>query len=82
MSQLFASGGQSTGASASASVLPMNVQRLFCILQIGVTLLIGSHPLGKVKGFADVIKVPSQFVLGLSQREIIEGGPGLIRRQP
>ena len=26
MSQLFASGGQSTGASASASVLPMNTQ--------------------------------------------------------
>ena len=26
MSQLFTSGGQSTGASASASVLPMNIQ--------------------------------------------------------
>ena len=26
MSQLFPSGGQSTGASASASVLPMNIQ--------------------------------------------------------
>ena len=29
MSQLFASGGQSIGASASASVLPMNIQDLF-----------------------------------------------------
>ena len=29
MSQLFASGGQSIGASASASVLPMNIQGLF-----------------------------------------------------
>ena len=29
MSQLFASGGQSTGVSASASVLPMNIQDLF-----------------------------------------------------
>ena len=29
MSQLFASGGQSTGASASASVLPMNIQSWF-----------------------------------------------------
>ena len=29
MSQLFASGGQSVGASASASVLPMNFQDLF-----------------------------------------------------
>ena len=29
MSQLFASGGQSIGASASASVLPMNIQDWF-----------------------------------------------------
>ena len=29
MSQFFASGGQSTGASASASVLPMNIQGWF-----------------------------------------------------
>ena len=29
MSQLFASGGQSTGTSASASVLPMNIQGWF-----------------------------------------------------
>ena len=29
MSQLFASGGQSTGASGLASVLPMNIQGLF-----------------------------------------------------
>ena len=29
MSQLFASGGQSTGVSASASVLPMNIQGWF-----------------------------------------------------
>ena len=31
MSQLFASGGQSISASASASVLPMNVQGLFLL---------------------------------------------------
>ena len=29
MNQLFASGGQSTGASASASILPMNIQGWF-----------------------------------------------------
>ena len=29
MSQFFASGGQSTGASASASILPMNIQDWF-----------------------------------------------------
>ena len=31
MSQLFTSGGQSTGVSASASVLPMNIQHWFCL---------------------------------------------------
>ena len=37
MSQLFISGGQSTGASASASVLPMNIQDWF---PLGLTGLI------------------------------------------
>ena len=37
MSQFFESGGQSTGASASASVLPMNSQNWFCL---GLTGLI------------------------------------------
>ena len=31
MSQLFASGGQSIGASASASILLMNIQGLFLL---------------------------------------------------
>ena len=33
MSQLFASGGQSIGASASASILPMNIGTLKSLLQ-------------------------------------------------
>ena len=37
LSQLFTSGGQSIGASASASVLPMNIQDLF---PLGLTALI------------------------------------------
>ena len=37
MSQVFASGGQSTGASALASVLPMNIQGWF---PLGLTALI------------------------------------------
>ena len=41
MSQLFTSGGQSIGASASASVLPMNIQDLF---PLGLTGLISLHP--------------------------------------
>ena len=35
MSQLFASGGQNTGVSASTSVLPMNTQDLFPLGWIG-----------------------------------------------
>ena len=37
MSQFFASGGQSIGASASASVFPMNIQ---CWFSLGLTVLI------------------------------------------
>ena len=37
MSQLFASGGQSVGASASPTVLPMNIQGWFLL---GLTALI------------------------------------------
>ena len=38
MSWLFASGGQSIGASSSASVLPMSIQDLFPLGFIGLTL--------------------------------------------
>ena len=39
MSFLFTSGGQSTGASASASVLPMNIQDWFPLWLAGLTSL-------------------------------------------
>ena len=42
MSQLFASDGRSIGASASASVLPMNIQDWF---PLGLTGLISLHDL-------------------------------------
>ena len=41
MSPFFASGGQSIGVSASASVLPMNIQDWF---PLGLTGLISLHP--------------------------------------
>ena len=47
-SQLFASGGQSTGASASASVLPMNIQGLF---PLGLTGLISLLSKGHLRVF-------------------------------
>ena len=39
MSQLFASGGQSTGVSASASILPVNIQDWFPLLLTGLISL-------------------------------------------
>ena len=42
MSQLFASGCQSTGASASASVLPMSIQGWFPLRLTGLTSLLST----------------------------------------
>ena len=42
MSQFFTSGGQSTGVSASASVLPMNIQAWFPLDQLDLKELVGS----------------------------------------
>ena len=45
MSQLFASGGQIVGVSASTSVLPMNIQDWFPLGLIGwISLLSKEHP--------------------------------------
>jgi len=44
MSQFFASGGQSTEASASASVLPMNIQGWFPFLLTGLTSQLSKWP--------------------------------------
>ena len=44
MSQLFSSGGQSIGASASASVLPMNIQDWFSIGWTGLSLCCPMDP--------------------------------------
>ena len=54
MNQLFASGGQSTGASASASVLPMNIQDWFPLRLTGLILL--SKELSRVFSSATVQK--------------------------
>ena len=50
MSQLFVSGGQSIGASASASVLPMNIQDWF---PLGLTGLISLQSKGLSKVFSN-----------------------------
>ena len=63
MSQFFASGGQSTGASASASVLPMNTQGWFSLGWTGWISLLS-------KGSADMF---------MSKTLRWEGYPGLPR---
>ena len=52
MSQLFASGGQSIGASASASVLPMNIQGWFPLGLTGLIFLL-------YKGLSRVFSSPT-----------------------
>ena len=51
MSQLFTWGGQSTGASASASVLPMNIQGLY---PLGLTGLISLQSKGLSRVFSNI----------------------------
>ena len=58
MSQLFASGGQTTGASASTSVLPMNIQSSF---PLGFTGLISWLSKGLSRGFSSTTVWKHQF---------------------
>ena len=71
MSQLFASGGQSIGALASASVLPMNIQSRF---HLGLTGLISmlSKGLSRVFPSTPQFKSINSLVLSLLY------GPNLI----
>ena len=58
VSQFFTSGGQSIGASASASVLPMNIQRSF---PLGLTGLISSLSKGLSRVFSNTTVQKHQF---------------------
>ena len=58
MSQLFASGGQSTGASAFASVLPVNIQDWF---PLGLTGLISLQSKGLSRVFSNTTVQKHQF---------------------
>ena len=57
-SQFFASGGQSIGVSASASVFPMNVEGLF---PLGLTALISLQSKGLSKLFCNTTVQKHQF---------------------
>ena len=58
VSQFFASGGQSIGVSASASVLPMNIQDLF---PLGLTGLISLQSRGLSRVFSITTVQKHQF---------------------
>ena len=58
MSQLFASGGQSIGVSALASVLPMNIQGWF---PLGLTSLISLQSRGPARVFSNITVQKHQF---------------------
>ena len=58
MSQLFTSGGQSIGASASASVLPMNIQDWY---PVGLTGLISLQSKGLTRVFSSTTIQKCQF---------------------
>ena len=59
MSQLFTLGGQNTGASASASVLPMNIQSWF---PLGLTGLISLQSKGLSRVFSSTIQKHQFFI--------------------
>ena len=58
MNQFFPSGGQSIGASASAAVLPMNIQDWF---HLGLTGLISLQPKGLSRVFSNTTVQKHQF---------------------
>ena len=68
MSQFFASGGQSIGAAASASVLPMNIQGLF---PLGLTGLVSLKFKGPSRVFSSTTIQKHQFFSSQSSSQSI-----------
>ena len=78
MSQLFASGGQSIGVSASASVLPMNVQDWLDLLAVQGTLksLLQHH-----SSKASILQRSAFFTVQLSHPYMTTGKTIALTRQ-
>ena len=73
-SQLFASGGQSTGVSASGAVLPMNIQDWF---PLGCTGLISCSPRDSQESslepqFKSIISLALSFVYGPTVTSVLD----------
>ena len=73
MSQFFVSGGQSIGVSASASVLPMNLQDLFLL---GWTSLISLLSKGLSRVFSNTTVQKHQFIIHI--RVFMRDGSGAV----
>jgi len=69
MSQLFPSGGQSIGVSASASVLPMNIQGWF---PLGLTSLISLQSKGLSRVFSSTTTFSKALILWHSASFMIQ----------
>ena len=72
MSNLLASGGQNTGASASASVLPMNIQDWFPLGWTGLTSL-QSKGLSGVFSSTTILRCSAFFMVQLSHLYMTTG---------
>ena len=82
MSQLFTSGGQSIGVSASASVLPMNTQDwspLGCIGWVSMTL---KSLLQHRKSKASILQCSAFFIVQLSHPYMTTGKTIALTRRP
>ena len=64
MSQFFTSGGQSVGASTSASVLPMNIQDRFPLGLTGLTSLQSKRLSSPTSQFKSINSLVFSFIFG------------------
>ena len=78
MSQFFASGGQSIGVSASASVLPMNIQDWLDLLALQVTLKSFLQHHGSM---ASILWHSAFFIVQLSHSYITTGKTKALTRR-
>ena len=77
MSQFFASGGQNIGVSASASVLPMNIQDWFPLGWTGWISLLSQGTLQHHSSKASILQHSNFFIVQLSHPYMTTGNHSL-----
>ena len=84
MSQFFTSGGQSTGVSASASVLPMNIQDWFPLGSTGLISLQSKGPENLLQHHSSkesILQCSAFFIVQLSHPYLTSGKTIALTRQ-